>query len=255
MKSYLCSCLKKTCYILSFTLRRFALLQVFFLILKNAYARALSKSRCILSRNWPVTGIIWDKIFKSELGKFCGRQPLKNLKGYSLLSLQILKGCVPYNLLSPLLNTLSHLDLTFWFSEFLNSEFSLLRELLVIFLLRHIIHFVHLHIHYSFYSKPRKSAHILSYDNFAKVTHSWFQYALDIFRIIVRRSLGTLIWNLLLVAQQIPSLIIKFQIFFFSISTMHTRSNTMQVVIGGFSRYTSFLLSLFQNMIYKDSTY
>ena len=103
MKSYLCSCLKKTCYILSFTLRRFALLQVFFLILKNAYARALSKSRCILSRNWPVTGIIRDKIFKSGLGKFYGRQPLKNLKGYSLLSLQILKGCVPYNLLGPLI--------------------------------------------------------------------------------------------------------------------------------------------------------
>ena len=33
---------------------------------------------------------IWDKVFKNGLGKFCGRQPLKNL-------------------LSPLLNTLSHM--------------------------------------------------------------------------------------------------------------------------------------------------
>ena len=27
----------------------------------------------------------WDKVFKSGLSKFCGRQPLKNLKGYGLL--------------------------------------------------------------------------------------------------------------------------------------------------------------------------
>ena len=33
---------------------------------------------------------IWDKVFKSGLSNFCGRQPLKNL-------------------LSPLLNTLSHI--------------------------------------------------------------------------------------------------------------------------------------------------
>ena len=37
--------------------------------------------------------IIWDKVFKNRLNKFCGRQPLKNLKGYGLLkqtiSLQI----------------------------------------------------------------------------------------------------------------------------------------------------------------------
>ena len=47
---------------------------------------------------------IWGKVFKSRLSKFCGRQPLKNLKGYGLL-----KGCLPQNLLSPLLNTLYHL--------------------------------------------------------------------------------------------------------------------------------------------------
>ena len=34
--------------------------------------------------------LTWDKVFKSGLSKFCGRQPLKNL-------------------LSPLVNTLSHL--------------------------------------------------------------------------------------------------------------------------------------------------
>ena len=37
--------------------------------------------------------ILWDKVFKSGLSKFSGRQPLKNLKGYDLLkqtiSLQI----------------------------------------------------------------------------------------------------------------------------------------------------------------------
>ena len=26
---------------------------------------------------------IWDKVFKGGLSKFCGRQPLKNLKGWS----------------------------------------------------------------------------------------------------------------------------------------------------------------------------
>ena len=58
---------------------------------------------------------IWDKVFKSELSKFCGRQSLKNLKGYGLLkqtiSLQFFKGCRPQNFLSPFLNTLSHLSL------------------------------------------------------------------------------------------------------------------------------------------------
>ena len=40
--------------------------------------------------------------------KFCGRQPLKNLRGYGLLKQKIFKGCLPQNLLSPLLNSLSH---------------------------------------------------------------------------------------------------------------------------------------------------
>ena len=37
--------------------------------------------------------MIWDKVFKSGLSKFCGTQPLKKLKGYGKLkqtiSLQI----------------------------------------------------------------------------------------------------------------------------------------------------------------------
>ena len=50
--------------------------------------------------------IIWDKKFKSGLSKFCGRQPLKaNFKSF-------FKGCLPQNLLSPLLNTLSHIKTT-----------------------------------------------------------------------------------------------------------------------------------------------
>ena len=32
---------------------------------------------------------IWDKVFKSGLSKFCGRQPLKNFKGYGLLKEKI----------------------------------------------------------------------------------------------------------------------------------------------------------------------
>ena len=33
-----------------------------------------------------VTANKWDKVFKSGLNKICGRQPLKNLKGYGLLN-------------------------------------------------------------------------------------------------------------------------------------------------------------------------
>ena len=29
---------------------------------------------------------IWDKVFKSGPSKICGRQPLKNVKGYGLLN-------------------------------------------------------------------------------------------------------------------------------------------------------------------------
>ena len=58
----------------------------------------------------------WEKVLKSGLCKFCGRQPLKNLKGYGLLSrpypFKYFKGCLPQNLLGPLLNTSSHMFLT-----------------------------------------------------------------------------------------------------------------------------------------------
>ena len=33
----------------------------------------------------PFPNEIWDKVFKSKPNKICGRQPLKNLKGYGLL--------------------------------------------------------------------------------------------------------------------------------------------------------------------------
>ena len=29
----------------------------------------------------------WDKVFKNRPSKICGRQPLKNLKGYGLLKM------------------------------------------------------------------------------------------------------------------------------------------------------------------------
>ena len=44
--------------------------------------------------------IIWDKVLKSGSSKICGRQPLKNLKGYGLQSL-----------FGPLLNTLIRISL------------------------------------------------------------------------------------------------------------------------------------------------
>ena len=50
-----------------------------------------------------------DKVFKGGLSKFCGKRPLKNLK--QTISLQFFKGCLPQNLLSPLLNTLSQVRL------------------------------------------------------------------------------------------------------------------------------------------------
>ena len=33
--------------------------------------------------------IIWDKVFKNGSSKICGRQPLKNFKGYGLLKQNI----------------------------------------------------------------------------------------------------------------------------------------------------------------------
>ena len=55
---------------------------------------------------------IWDRVFENGQSKICGRQPLKDLKGYRLLqqtiSFQLFKGCLPQNLLGPFLNTLSH---------------------------------------------------------------------------------------------------------------------------------------------------
>ena len=47
---------------------------------------------------------IWDKVFKNGPSKICGRQPLKNLKRYGLLT-----GCLLQILLGPFLNTFSHL--------------------------------------------------------------------------------------------------------------------------------------------------
>ena len=53
---------------------------------------------------------IRNKVFKSRPSKICGRQPLKNLKGYGLLSrlypFKSFKGCLPQILLGLLLNTL-----------------------------------------------------------------------------------------------------------------------------------------------------
>ena len=59
---------------------------------------------------------IWDKVYKNRLSKNCGKLPLKKLKGCGLLkqiiSHQIFKGYLPQILLTPFLNTLSHIILT-----------------------------------------------------------------------------------------------------------------------------------------------
>ena len=48
---------------------------------------------------------MWDKVFKNGPSKNCGRQPLKNLKGYPF---KFFKGCLPLFLLGPFMNALSH---------------------------------------------------------------------------------------------------------------------------------------------------
>ena len=54
---------------------------------------------------------IWDKLFKNGPIKICGRQPLKNLKEYGLLTLQIFQRLCSTNFTwSILLNTLSHMS-------------------------------------------------------------------------------------------------------------------------------------------------
>ena len=59
---------------------------------------------------------IWDKVYKNRLSKNCGKLPLKKLKACGLLkqiiSHQIFKGYLPQILLTPFLNTLSHIILT-----------------------------------------------------------------------------------------------------------------------------------------------
>ena len=51
---------------------------------------------------------IWDRVFKSGLSKFCGRQPSKKLKGCELFKPKFFTGSLPQNLLSPFLTNFSH---------------------------------------------------------------------------------------------------------------------------------------------------
>ena len=50
---------------------------------------------------------LWDKVFKNEPNKACGRQPLKKLKSRPYL-FKFFKRCLPHTLFGPFLNTLSH---------------------------------------------------------------------------------------------------------------------------------------------------
>ena len=55
---------------------------------KNIFYCFESKSRCNTPALFPnhfLVRYMWDKVFKSGPSKICGRQPLKNLKWYSLL--------------------------------------------------------------------------------------------------------------------------------------------------------------------------
>ena len=49
---------------------------------------------------------IWDRAFKNEPSKICGRKPLKKLEGYGLLKQE---DYLPQVLLGPFLNTFSHI--------------------------------------------------------------------------------------------------------------------------------------------------
>ena len=62
------------------------------------------------------TNSIWDREFKKGRSKICGRQSLKNLKGYGLpkadhAPFKFFKGCLPQILLGPFLNTWTQLIL------------------------------------------------------------------------------------------------------------------------------------------------
>ena len=52
----------------------------------------------------------WDEVFKNGPSKICGRQPLKNMKGYGLPRADhTLKGCHPQISFGPFLNILSQM--------------------------------------------------------------------------------------------------------------------------------------------------
>ena len=79
--------------------------------------RILVQSGCFYKDRYIISPsklyVSWDKVFKSRRNKFCGRQLLKVSRGMVCLSrpctFKLFKGCVPQNLLSPLLNTWSQL--------------------------------------------------------------------------------------------------------------------------------------------------
>ena len=55
---------------------------------KSSYTKiSLYFTLIVIACNFHFSKNIWDKVFKSGLSKFCGRQPLENLKGCGLLIL------------------------------------------------------------------------------------------------------------------------------------------------------------------------
>ena len=97
-------CLKFYYVTQSFRIRKFFLYGDLFNILWNLWG---SFFLCLIFANWRNLIYLilhtWDKALKSGLSKFCGRQPLKNLKEYGLLvqyaskgiwSLQIKSACI-----------------------------------------------------------------------------------------------------------------------------------------------------------------
>ena len=63
---------------------------------KSSYTKiSLYFTLIVIAYNFHFSKNIWDKVFKSGLSKFCGRQPLKSFSGYGLLQHYF----VPFDLL------------------------------------------------------------------------------------------------------------------------------------------------------------
>ena len=86
--------------------------KIYQVVLAKSNSRTLL-SKQVLSNSHSEVNALETKYSKNGPSKIFGSQSLKTLKGYGVLNrpypLKFSKGCLPQNLLIPLLNTLSHL--------------------------------------------------------------------------------------------------------------------------------------------------